>query len=112
MVELSAFAKATVEAVRTGGLEPPHLAVPDPKSGASTNSATSVGTLKRAAKIAVAAPCPRSWGTALTFALPLPERPTMKHLDPTTLSVGELHGYLVGAIGPRPVALASTVDDH
>ena len=35
-------AKASVSEVRTGGLEPPHLAVPDPKSGASTNSATSV----------------------------------------------------------------------
>ena len=27
--------------VRMKGLEPPHLAVPDPKSGASANSATS-----------------------------------------------------------------------
>ena len=26
--------------VRKGGLEPPHLSVPDPKSGASANSAT------------------------------------------------------------------------
>lgn len=34
----------------------------------------------------------------------------MKHFDPSTLSIPELHGYLVGAIGPRPVAFASTVD--
>ncbi len=34
----------------------------------------------------------------------------MKHVDPATLSIPELHGYLVGAIGPRPVAFASTVD--
>ena len=35
---------------------------------------------------------------------------TMKHLDPKELSIPELHGYLVGAIGPRPVAFASTID--
>ncbi len=29
--------------VRTRGLEPPHLAAPDPKSGVSTNSTTSAG---------------------------------------------------------------------
>jgi flavin reductase (DIM6/NTAB) family NADH-FMN oxidoreductase RutF len=34
----------------------------------------------------------------------------MKHLDPKELSIPELHGYLVGAIGPRPVAFASTID--
>lgn len=34
----------------------------------------------------------------------------MKHFDPTKLSIPELHGYLVGAVGPRPVAFASTID--
>jgi flavin reductase (DIM6/NTAB) family NADH-FMN oxidoreductase RutF len=34
----------------------------------------------------------------------------MKHLDPKELSIPELHGFLVGAIGPRPVAFASTID--
>jgi flavin reductase (DIM6/NTAB) family NADH-FMN oxidoreductase RutF len=34
----------------------------------------------------------------------------MKSLDPAQLTVPELHGYLVGAIGPRPVAFASTID--
>lgn len=34
----------------------------------------------------------------------------MKHLDPKELSIPVLHGYLVGAIGPRPVAFASTID--
>ncbi|MEZ4738919.1 MAG: flavin reductase family protein [Flavobacteriales bacterium] len=34
----------------------------------------------------------------------------MKHLDPSQLSIPELHGYLVGAVGPRPVAFASTID--
>lgn len=29
-----------IDLVRKGGLEPPHLAAPEPKSGASTNSAT------------------------------------------------------------------------
>lgn len=34
----------------------------------------------------------------------------MKQFDPKTLSIPEFHGYLVGAVGPRPIALASTVD--
>lgn len=34
----------------------------------------------------------------------------MKRADPTQIPVPEMHGYLTGAIGPRPVALASTVD--
>lgn len=34
----------------------------------------------------------------------------MKSFDPTNLSIPELHGYLVGAVGPRPVAFASTID--
>ncbi len=34
----------------------------------------------------------------------------MKRVDPTTVPVPELHGYLVGAVGPRPVAFASTLD--
>src|SRR3984893_113562 len=32
--------QSTIFLVRKGGLEPPHLSVPDPKSGASANSAT------------------------------------------------------------------------
>lgn len=35
---------------------------------------------------------------------------SMKHVDPKDLSISELHSYLVGAIGPRPVAFASTID--
>jgi flavin reductase (DIM6/NTAB) family NADH-FMN oxidoreductase RutF len=34
----------------------------------------------------------------------------MKKVDPKQLSIPELHGYLVGAVGPRPVAFASTID--
>lgn len=34
----------------------------------------------------------------------------MKSLDPANLAIPELHSYLVGAIGPRPVAFASTID--
>lgn len=34
----------------------------------------------------------------------------MKSFDPAQLTVPELHGYLVGAIGPRPVAFASTIN--
>lgn len=34
----------------------------------------------------------------------------MKRADPKELPVAELHHYLTGAVGPRPIALASTVD--
>lgn len=34
----------------------------------------------------------------------------MKRADPAEIPVSELHGYLTGAIGPRPIALASTMD--
>lgn len=34
----------------------------------------------------------------------------MKRADPAEIPVQELHGYLTGAIGPRPIALASTID--
>lgn len=37
---------------------------------------------------------------------PLKTRP----IDPATLSVGEFHAYMLGAIAPRPIAFASTVD--
>ncbi|MCW5899347.1 MAG: flavin reductase family protein [Flavobacteriales bacterium] len=34
----------------------------------------------------------------------------MRRFDPKELTIPELHGHLVGAVGPRPVAFASTVD--
>lgn len=34
----------------------------------------------------------------------------MKRADPSDTPIPELHGYLVGAVGPRPIALASTID--
>lgn len=34
----------------------------------------------------------------------------MKSADPAQIPVPELHGYLTGGIGPRPIALASTMD--
>jgi len=34
----------------------------------------------------------------------------MKTIDPKSISVPELHGILLGAIAPRPIAFASTVD--
>jgi hypothetical protein len=34
----------------------------------------------------------------------------MLTIDPKTVSTKELHGYLLGAIAPRPIAFASTVD--
>ncbi len=35
----------------------------------------------------------------------------MKSIDPQSLPVQELHGYLLGAVAPRPIAFASTVDN-
>jgi len=35
----------------------------------------------------------------------------MISIDPSSISVPELHGHLLGAIGPRPIAFASTIDD-
>lgn len=32
-------------------------------------------------------------------------------IDPKEVSTQELHGYLLGAIGPRPIAFASTIDE-
>jgi flavin reductase (DIM6/NTAB) family NADH-FMN oxidoreductase RutF len=34
----------------------------------------------------------------------------MKSINPKEISTPELHGYLLGAIAPRPIAFASTVD--
>lgn len=34
----------------------------------------------------------------------------MKAIDPTSLKVSELHSILLGAVAPRPIAFASTID--
>ncbi len=34
----------------------------------------------------------------------------MKQIDPKEFSTRELHGYLLGSVGPRPIAFASTMD--
>jgi len=36
----------------------------------------------------------------------------MLHIQPKDIPVGELHQYLLGAVGPRPIALASTLDQY
>lgn len=36
---------------------------------------------------------------------------TMISIDPKEVPTPKLHGYLLGAIGPRPIAFASTVDE-
>lgn len=36
---------------------------------------------------------------------------TMITIDPKEVSTPKLHGYLLGAVGPRPIAFASTVDE-
>jgi len=35
---------------------------------------------------------------------------SFKSIAPSEVSTRELHGYLLGAVGPRPIALASTLD--
>ena len=34
----------------------------------------------------------------------------MKTIDPKALSTAALHGYMLGAVTPRPIAFASTID--
>jgi flavin reductase (DIM6/NTAB) family NADH-FMN oxidoreductase RutF len=34
----------------------------------------------------------------------------MKTIDPKAVTTGELHGYMLGAVTPRPIAFASTID--
>lgn len=36
---------------------------------------------------------------------------TFKKFQPKDLSIPEVHGHLLGAIGPRPIAFASTIDE-
>jgi flavin reductase (DIM6/NTAB) family NADH-FMN oxidoreductase RutF len=36
----------------------------------------------------------------------------MKTFDPKSLSIPEVHGLLLGGIGPRPIAFASTIDQY
>ena len=36
----------------------------------------------------------------------------MLTIDPKEIPTGKLHGYLLGAIAPRPIAFASTIDDY
>ncbi|WP_378179369.1 flavin reductase family protein [Aquimarina sp. SS2-1] len=35
----------------------------------------------------------------------------MLRIDPLEVSIGKLHGLMLGAIGPRPIAFASTIDE-
>jgi len=34
----------------------------------------------------------------------------MLSIDPKEISTNKLHGYLLGAVAPRPIAFASTMD--
>jgi flavin reductase (DIM6/NTAB) family NADH-FMN oxidoreductase RutF len=45
----------------------------------------------------------------LTFVLYIK---SMLTLDPKKLATKDLHGYLLSSVGPRPIALASTVDEN
>lgn len=46
-------------------------------------------------------------GSLVTFAL---KEFIMLSIDPTEIPTAKLHGYLLGAVGPRPIAFASTID--
>lgn len=35
----------------------------------------------------------------------------MLKINPQEVAIAELHGHLLGAVGPRPIALASTIDE-
>lgn len=37
---------------------------------------------------------------------------TMLQIDPTQITTPQLHGYLLGAIAPRPICFASTIDGN
>lgn len=36
----------------------------------------------------------------------------MLEINPSSISIPQLHAYLLGAVGPRPIAFASTVDEN
>ena len=36
----------------------------------------------------------------------------MLKIDPSTISTGDLHQYLLGTVAPRPIAFASTIDEN
>ncbi len=36
----------------------------------------------------------------------------MTSINPKEISTGKLHGYLLGAVAPRPIAFASTIDEN
>ena len=36
----------------------------------------------------------------------------IKSIDPAGLPTPQVHGYLLGAVAPRPIAFASTVDEQ
>ncbi|WP_340199691.1 flavin reductase family protein [Ascidiimonas sp. W6] len=36
----------------------------------------------------------------------------MLSIEPKEISTGKLHGYLLGAVAPRPIAFASTIDEN
>jgi len=51
-------------------------------------------------------------GNSFNFAPLHAQNTKMISIEPADLAVPKLHGYLLGAVGPRPIALASTLDDQ
>lgn len=52
----------------------------------------------------------RDEGNVIRYLCSMLER--MKTIDPSAISVAELHGYLLSTVAPRPIAFASTIDEQ
>lgn len=88
------------------GLEPARRETPDPKSGAATNYATSaeIGTQRyeKLTEYQTKFSCESYYLCSETFI--------MLTIDPSKEKTALVHSYLLGAVAPRPIAFASTID--
>ncbi len=109
--------------VRMEGLEPTHLTALDPKSSVSTNFTTSACSkkldCKGSRKNENTIPCTYFFEHPAAALFPAykslyfsTQTATMKTIIPSDLPVPQLHGLLLGSVGPRPIAFASTVDEN
>lgn len=52
------------------------------------------------------------WGRTNSTNSPIQLSPMFKSIDPNDISTTELHGHMLSAIAPRPIAFASTIDEE
>jgi flavin reductase (DIM6/NTAB) family NADH-FMN oxidoreductase RutF len=99
--------------VRIEGVEPTRLSALDPKSSVSTSSTISAFIIIYL----------RIYKTIYIiiqndyYYIDLLKNTKIKttmilEIEPTKISTKDLHKYLLASIGPRPIALASTIDSH